>query len=206
MAEVSQHSIPYWAKLRRSPLTLCLRSRGTHFPFLFFTLLTVTLPPSPARCMWKKPPELLITNSSYWLALIWVSVRIFCFFVFVKGRYKKMPRWTGRTRGGHTGVRRQQRVTFTRLYNLEKVFFYFLYIYVSWLQVSGSAVPCGGKWNRDLLVTWESLSVTERTISVCDNHTERRGFITSMTGGPSPGPTSAWLHDDLSRLFHSDFQ
>ena len=70
----------------------------------------------------------------------------------------------------------------------------------SWLQVSGSAVPHGGIWNSDLLVTWESHSVTERTISVCDNHTEQRGFIGSMTGCPSPEPTSAWLHDDLSRF------
>lgn len=77
---------------------------------------------------------------------------------------------------------------------------------VSWLQVSRSAVPHGGIWNRNLLVTWESLTITERTISVCDNHTEQRGFIKSMTGCPSLDSTSTWLHDDLNRFSTLLFQ
>lgn len=55
--------------------------------------------------------------------------------------------------------------------------------------------------NRDVLVTWESLSVTEQTISVCDNHTKQWGFIKSTTGCPSLEPTSVWLHDDWNRFF-----
>lgn len=36
--------------------------------------------------------------------------------------------------------------------------------------------PSVGICSTDQPVTWESLCVTARTISVCDNHTERRGF------------------------------
>lgn len=98
-------------------------------------------------------------------------------------------------RRGDTGMIRQWRVTFARLYSMNVQFFP-----VSWLQVRRSAVPHGGIWNRELLVTRESRRITERTISVCNNHTELWGFIRSMTGGPLPEPTPAWLHDDQSRF------
>lgn len=38
------------------------------------------------------------------------------------------------------------------------------------------------------------------TISVCDNHTEQRGFIRRKTGSPSIESTSARLHDYPNRF------
>lgn len=59
----------------------------------------------------------------------------------------------------------------------------------------------GGICSRDQLVTWESLCVTARTISVCDNHTEQGGFYRRHDGLPVNGSsTSAWLRDDPSRF------
>lgn len=69
------------------------------------------------------------------------------------------------------------------------------------------STPAVGICSRDQPVTWESLRVTARTISVCDNHTERRGFIRGAAGCQSTSSsTSAWLCDDPCRFFHPGSQ
>lgn len=168
MAEVSQHSIPYWAKLRLSLLGLNLGFRGADLAAL----------PPPACC---EKHTLHPHNSGKFSQK--VSMRILSVLLKKEGRCHSAGR---RERTDHKGGK-------VRL--LEH-----------WLPDGHSAVALpGGICCRDQSVTWESLSITERTISVRDNHTRQWGFIRRMTARPSLVDlclTPWWAE----QIFHTDSQ
>lgn len=129
MAEVSQHSIPYWAKLKRSLLSLNLGFRGT--PLSLFPLVTVTVLPPPVCCMQKNPE--LSPHSTWhvtWVSL--VSVRIFYFSGFIKRRYIRNH---SKRRGEGTERQRDDKGGKIDFWKIESGF------PMSWPQVSYPAVP-----------------------------------------------------------------